>query len=220
MATKKAVSYIRVSTPGQGKSGLGLKAQRAMIHDYCKAHKVVLVKEYREVKSGEDHEKRPEVQKAINWCLHHPEFDLLVAAQSRLGRSEYFISGLIRSKVHFVNMENPTADNFAKHIQAAFDEKFLEDNRNNTKRSLQVKKAKGFKLGGNVKKMKRTLKRKRRAYLKKIKPTIRREHTRYKTERALAERLNRMRLKKLNGKRGGWHVSEVHGLLCDLSKLK
>jgi DNA invertase Pin-like site-specific DNA recombinase len=220
MALKKVVSYIRVSTPGQGKSGLGLLAQRAMINAYCKANKVLLVKEFREVKSGEDHEKRPEVQKAVNWCLRYPEFDLLIATQSRLGRSEFFISSLIRQKVHFVSMDNPTADTFTKHIQAACDEKFLEDNRNNTKRSLQAKRDKGFKFGGNVKKLIRTLKRKRRVYLKKIKRTIRREHKKYTTERALTERLNRMRLKKLNGKKGGWQVSEIHKMLCDLSLKK
>ncbi|WP_081144947.1 recombinase family protein [Niastella vici] len=217
---KKAVSYIRVSTPGQGKSGLGLLAQRAMIKAYCKANKILLVKEFREVKSGEDHEKRPEVLKAVNWCLLHPEFDLLAAAQSRLGRSEFFISSLIRQKVHFVSMDNPTADNFQKHIQAAYDEKFLEENRENTKRSLQAKRDKGYKFVGNVKKLIRTLKRKKRAYLKKIRYTIRREKKKYTTVRSLTERLNRLGLKKLNGKKRGWQASEVHGLLRDISQLK
>ncbi|THU41874.1 recombinase family protein [Niastella caeni] len=216
----KAISYIRVSTVGQGQSGLGLMAQRSMIANYCKAHKITLIKEFREIKSGEDHEKRPEVQKAVNWCLLYPDFLLLVATQSRLGRSVFFIASLIKKKVHFISIEQPTANDFQKQIQAAFDEKFLEDNRNNTKRSLQARREKGFKFGGNVKKLKRTLKRKKRAYLKRIKRTIRREQKKYKTQRDLTNRLNRMRLKKLNGKRGGWHVSEVHNILHDLSKLK
>jgi DNA invertase Pin-like site-specific DNA recombinase len=209
---EQAISYIRVSTLRQGKSGLGLIAQRRMISAFCKANNYVLLKEYREVKSGEDYEKRPEVQKAVKRCLDSG-CTLIVATQSRLGRSEYFISKLIRMKVDFISVDRPTADAFDKHVQAAFDERFLVDNSKNTRRSLAVRKAQGHKLGGNVKKMKRTVKKKRRAFLKRIKPIIRRAQKEHKTIRALTAYLNRKRLKKINGKKGGWNTSEVHLVL-------
>lgn len=216
---RKAVAYYRVSTDRQGKSGLGLSAQKRMIYQYCKANKIVLVKEYKEIKSGESDEKRPMVQKAITYCLQH-DMLLLVAKQSRLGRSVLFISGLIKRHLDFVSVDNPSANNLQKHIQAAFDEHYLDEVRSNTKLSLQAAIRKGKRLGGNPKKLIRTLRRQRKAYLRIIKPVFKKIQKEYSTVRDITNELNRLKVKTFRGKRGGWHVSTVHKTLTELSPNK
>jgi DNA invertase Pin-like site-specific DNA recombinase len=120
----------------------------------------------------------------------------------------------------FISVDNPTASKLQKHIQASFDQNVAEETSRNTKLSLAAAKKKGVTFGGNSKKRIRTLKRKKRIYLKKIRRIIRREQKKHTTLRDLTTRFNRIGLKKLNGKKGGWQVSEVHGLLHDLSSKK
>ena len=49
---RSAVSYIRVSKPKQGRSGLGLEAQQASIRSFCAQHGYSIEAEYREVETG------------------------------------------------------------------------------------------------------------------------------------------------------------------------
>jgi plasmid stability protein len=49
---RPAVSYIRVSKPKQGRSGLGLEAQQAAIRLFCAQHGYSIEAEYREVETG------------------------------------------------------------------------------------------------------------------------------------------------------------------------
>ena len=49
---RPAVSYIRVSKPKQGRSGLGLEAQQATIKAFCAQHGYRIEAEYREVETG------------------------------------------------------------------------------------------------------------------------------------------------------------------------
>jgi DNA invertase Pin-like site-specific DNA recombinase len=63
-----AVSYIRVSKPKQGRSGLGLEAQQAAIKTFCAQHGYKLEAEYREVETGKGAdalERRPELAAAM-----------------------------------------------------------------------------------------------------------------------------------------------------------
>jgi DNA invertase Pin-like site-specific DNA recombinase len=47
-----AISYLRVSTVSQGKSGLGLEAQRAAIQRFAEAEGIDLVAEHVEIETG------------------------------------------------------------------------------------------------------------------------------------------------------------------------
>lgn len=213
---RKGVAHVRVSTRRQGQSGLGLAAQQRIIKQYFKFNKIELVRVFVEIGSGRPR-KRPIAQKTIDYCRKQ-NLTLYVANQSRLARNIGFIYDLIESGFEWINVDGPSDDKLAKLFKALMDERAGDDISANTKNSLNSKK--GIKFGGNSKKRKRTLKRKRRKYLKRIMPTIRREQKTYTTVRALTDRLNHLRLKKLNGKRGGWHVSEVHGISCELSRVK
>jgi DNA invertase Pin-like site-specific DNA recombinase len=217
-AAKLGVTHLRVSSPGQKRSGLGIAAQRRILRLYFKANNIRLVKEFVEYGSGRPR-KRPKAQKTISYCRKY-EMHLYVTSQSRLARNVGFIYDLIESSFQYTYIENPTADKYTKLWQAIVDEKTGDDISTNTRNALVSAAKRGIRLGGNSKKRLRTLKRKKRAYLKRIKPTILREWKKCNSLRDLTNRLNRMRLKKLNGKRGGWHVSEVHSLLHDLSILK
>ena len=49
---RAAVSYIRVSKPKQGRSGLGLEAQQIAIRSFCQQHSYKIEAEYREVETS------------------------------------------------------------------------------------------------------------------------------------------------------------------------
>ena len=50
--TKPAVAYIRVSTQRQGRSGLGIEAQRGSIARFAEAEGYAVAQEFVEVESG------------------------------------------------------------------------------------------------------------------------------------------------------------------------
>jgi len=68
--TMKIVTYSRVSTDKQGRSGLGLEAQEEAIARYCEQHGAERVKDFVEVESGKKND-RPELQKAIRAAKQH-----------------------------------------------------------------------------------------------------------------------------------------------------
>src|ERR1700680_3867929 len=63
----KFVAYFRVSTDRQGKSGLGLDAQREAVMNYLNGGRWSLVDEFTEVESGKRAD-RPELEKALAAC--------------------------------------------------------------------------------------------------------------------------------------------------------
>jgi len=105
---RKFVSYLRVSTDKQGKSGLGLEAQRAAVENYLTGGQWRLVKEYVEVETGKN-DQRPQLRKA----LHHAKVTgatLVIAKLDRLSRNVAFIDNLQESKVRFVCADMPEAN--------------------------------------------------------------------------------------------------------------
>jgi len=117
MATGKFVSYLRVSTDKQGKSGLGLEAQRAAVSDYLNGGKWKLMGVYVEVETGKNDE-RPKLKQA----LHRAKVTgatLLIAKLDRLSRNMAFIANLQESKVKFVCADMPDANEFTIHLFAA-----------------------------------------------------------------------------------------------------
>ena len=91
----KFVAYYRVSTDKQGKSGLGLEAQRQAVLQFLDGGSWSLVGEFTEVESGKRNE-RPELHKALAACKRH-KAKLVIAKLDRLSRNLAFIATLMDS---------------------------------------------------------------------------------------------------------------------------
>jgi len=117
MATGKFIAYYRVSTKRQGRSGLGLEAQKNAVADYLNGGRWTLVDEVTEVESGRRND-RPELKRALALCRVYGA-RLVVAKMDRLSRNVHFLSGLMESKVPFVAADMPDANELTIHILAA-----------------------------------------------------------------------------------------------------
>jgi DNA invertase Pin-like site-specific DNA recombinase len=154
-----AVSYIRVSKPKQGRSGLGLEAQQATIRSFCAQHGYSIEAEYREVetaKGADALERRPELAAAMKHARKLAKggkarsAPIIIAKLDRLSRDVHFISGLMVQRIPFVVAElGPDVDPFMLHIHAAVAQKERERIAERTRDALAAAKARGRKLGNS-----------------------------------------------------------------------
>jgi DNA invertase Pin-like site-specific DNA recombinase len=117
MATGKFISYLRVSTDKQGRSGLGLEAQRQAVDDFLNGGSWTLLREYHEIETGK-HADRP----ALTEALHHCKITaatLVIAKLDRLSRDLEFIARLQKSGTRFVCTDMPEANELTIHLLAA-----------------------------------------------------------------------------------------------------
>jgi DNA invertase Pin-like site-specific DNA recombinase len=145
-----AVAYCRVSTSRQGRSGLGIEAQRAAIQRFAGAEGIEVIGEYVEIETGKGADaldRRPELAAALAQA-RKAKCPVLVSKLDRLSRDVHFISGLMTHRVPFVVTElGADADPFMLHLYAALAEKERALISARTKAALAVKKAQGVKLG-------------------------------------------------------------------------
>jgi DNA invertase Pin-like site-specific DNA recombinase len=143
----KYVAYLRVSTDRQGKSGLGLEAQRTAVHQFV-AHRrgEIIAPEYREIESGKVN-NRPELEKAMKRC-RLTGATLLVAKLDRLSRNAAFLMTLKDSGVPFVAADMPDANTLTIGVMASLAQHEREMISKRTKAALEAARAKGTKLGG------------------------------------------------------------------------
>ena len=199
----KFIAYYRVSTDKQGKSGLGLDAQRRAVLDYLDGGKWDLVYEFTEVETGKRAD-RPELAKAILACKKH-RARLIIAKLDRLSRNVAFISALMERKVDFVCCDNPTATKFTIHILAAVAEFEREAISKRTKEALAAAKAKGKRLG-NYQRIAEAKQKATTARAEAVRPAI--TSTLHLSATATAADLNRRNVPTANG--GKWHAMQVH----------
>src|ERR1700688_1243017 len=126
MSSTAVVTYIRVSTSQQGRSGLGIEAQRQALQQFAKAEGFELVREFVEVETGKGADaldRRPQL-KAPLAAARKQKCHVAVAKLDRLSRDVHFISGLMAHKVPFLVAElGPDVDPFVLHLFAALAEK-------------------------------------------------------------------------------------------------
>ncbi len=146
------VAYLRVSTGAQGRSGLGIEAQREALAHFCNAQGAALMREFVEVETGKGVDaldRRPQLAAALAEAdrLGCP---VLVAKLDRLSRDVAFIAALMARRVPFVVADlGPQADPFMLHIYAALAEQERRMIGARTKVALGAAKARGVKLGGD-----------------------------------------------------------------------
>ena len=144
------VSYVRVSTAQQGRSGLGIEAQRDALARFAAAEGLEIAAEFVEVETGKGSDaldRRPELAKALAKAraLKCP---VVVAKLDRLSRDVHFISGLMAHRVSFVVAElGKDVDPFVLHMYAALAEKERMLISGRTKVTLAAAKARGVHLG-------------------------------------------------------------------------
>jgi DNA invertase Pin-like site-specific DNA recombinase len=145
------VSYIRVSTSQQGRSGLGIEAQRSALAHFAESEGFEIVAEMVEVETGKGADaldRRPQLAAALAMARRH-RCSVAVAKLDRLSRDVHFISGLMAHRVPFLVAElGPDVDPFILHLFAALAEKERALIATRTKAALAAAKARGVKLGG------------------------------------------------------------------------
>jgi DNA invertase Pin-like site-specific DNA recombinase len=122
---QSAIAYTRVSTAEQGRSGLGLAAQRQAIGDFAKAEGITIAGWHEDVQTGKGSDalvQRPGLREALK-AAKAVKGPLIVAMLSRLARNSHFVTGLMEQRVRFIVTTMPKADAFTLQIYAALDEK-------------------------------------------------------------------------------------------------
>ena len=100
MSKRAVITYIRVSTSQQGRSGLGIEAQRQALYQFAKAEGLELTQEFVEVETGKGSDALAALAAAKRVKCH-----VAVAKLDRLSRDVHFISGLMAHRVPFVVTE-------------------------------------------------------------------------------------------------------------------
>lgn len=138
----KYAAYYRVSSPRQGKTGLGLDAQRHAVEAFLKGPPDYA---FTEVESGRNN-KRPELARALA-CCKATKSKLVIAKLDRLSRNATFLLTLRDSGTDFICVDMPQADRFTIGILALVAEKEAEMASQRTREALAQAKVRGTRLG-------------------------------------------------------------------------
>src|SRR3954469_18209365 len=145
-----AVAYYRVSTARQGRSGLGIEAQRAAVQRFAEAEGFELASEFVEVETGKGSDaldRRPQLAAALA-AGRGGRCPVVVAKLDRVSRDVAFIAGLMAQRVPFIVAElGVDADPVMLHLYAALAEKERRLIGERTRSALAARKAQGARLG-------------------------------------------------------------------------
>ena len=218
---QQVVIYLRVSTDRQGKSGLGMEAQREAVARFIAAEGLTVLGEFVEIETGKGSdalERRPQLRDALALARRN-KAAVVVAKLDRLSRDVAFIAGLMSHRVPFIVAElGADADPFMLHIYAvAQKERAMIADR--TRVALAAKKSQGARLGNptNLAEAQALGAAAGRAgadaFAANVLPVVRDlQAAGVVTVRAIAEALN---LRGIRTARGGeWHGSTVRNLLA------
>src|SRR4051812_5378665 len=221
--TGRFIAYYRVSTDKQGKSGLGLEAQRTAVMNYLNGGDWQVVAEFTEVESGKRSD-RPQLDAALKAARLH-RAAIVVSKVDRLTRSVAFLSKVLEAgvDVRFADLpqiEGPTGRFMLQQMASVAElEAGLISKR--TRDALAAAKARGRKLGGNrgVKLTEAARKAGRNAVARHadqraadIAPTIAElRECGVTTLRAIASELNARKIPTATG--GEWSATQVNRVL-------
>ncbi len=214
----KFVAYYRVSTAQQGRSGLGLDAQRESVLAYLDGGKWELLKEFTEVETGKGSnalDRRPVLKETIEFAKKH-KAKLLIAKLDRLSRNLHFITSLMESKVKFVAADMPDANELTLHIMAAlaqYERKMISDR---TRAALARAKANGKKLGNpNLKPDNEKRRIQAQAFAERLRPTLQAFKKQGMPQRAIVAELNTLGVQAPRG--GNWSLIQLQRVLGRLA---
>jgi DNA invertase Pin-like site-specific DNA recombinase len=219
---RAVIAYLRVSTAQQGRSGLGIEAQREAIARFVAAEGLELAGEHIEIETGKGSDaldRRPVLRDALAQA-RKLKASVVVAKLDRLSRDVAFISGLMAQRVPFIVAElGADADPFMLHVYAALAEKERAMIADRTRVALAQKKAAGAKLGNRTNLADaqamgaQAVRSTADAFAKNVLPVIRElKASGLTATRDIAEALSARGIRTARG--GVWHHSTVRNLLA------
>ncbi|MBM1222532.1 recombinase family protein [Ponticoccus sp. SC2-23] len=198
------VVYYRVSTERQGRSGLGLDAQRSMVERFLGPNDTLLA-EFTEIQSGK-RDDRQQLWKAIN-LVKKTKSKLLLPKLDRFSRKVSFISGIIDQGVELEVCEHPGVSTFFLHLLACFAEEERRQISERTRAALAEAKRRGVKLGQNGKRLAEQRAKDRLQFARQIKPHLDAAWADTASASEVARYFNQIGLPTANG--GRWHAQTV-----------
>jgi len=222
---KSIVAYVRVSTAQQGKSGLGIEAQREAIARFAETQGFTLAGEFIEIETGKGADaldRRPQLAAALARA-RKAKCPVIVAKLDRLSRDVAFISGLMVQRVPFIVAElGADVDPFMMHIYAAVAEKERKLISERTRAALAQKKAQGALLGNRTNlavaqaKGVAGIRAAADAFASNVLPVIQQiEASGASSYRGIADVLNARGVRTARG--GEWHATTVRNLMLRAS---
>jgi DNA invertase Pin-like site-specific DNA recombinase len=213
------VTYLRVSTDRQGKSGLGLEAQRKAVADYV-AGKGEILAEFVEIESGKKND-RPQLARALAEAKRAGAV-ILIAKLDRLARNVAFIANLLEAGVEIAAADMPQANRFLLHVMAAVAEHEAQAISDRTRAALAAAKARGVALGWSIPSRQEEQRKAARKgaeanaraadqHAANVLPVVHQIAEGGASLRQLAEELNARGIKTARG--GLWHAATVRNLL-------
>jgi DNA invertase Pin-like site-specific DNA recombinase len=219
--SRALIGYLRVSTGTQGRSGLGLEAQREALERFAETEGFDLVRIFTEVETGKGAdalERRPQLAAALAEARRQ-RCPVAVAKLDRLSRDVHFVSGLMAQRVPFLVAElGSDVDPFILHLFAALAEKERAMISTRTRAALAAAKARGVKLGGPKLRQARKIaleavRASAEHHAANVLPIIREvQRAGARTLRAVADALNARGVTTARG--GRWHAQTVANVLA------
>jgi DNA invertase Pin-like site-specific DNA recombinase len=219
--SRTLIGYVRVSTGAQGRSGLGIEAQREALQRFAETEGFEVTRVYTDIETGKGAdalERRPQLAAALAEARRQ-RCPVAVAKLDRLSRDVHFISGLMAQRVPFLVAElGPDVDPFILHLFAALAEKERSMISTRTRAALAAAKARGVKLGGpNLKQARKvaleTVHASAVRHAANVLPIIREvQRAGARTLRDVAEALNARGISTARG--GRWHAQTVANVLA------
>ncbi len=206
MGEQRFITYYRVSTDRQGRSGLGLDAQREAVAQFLAGRTATVIVEFVEIESG-GKSARPKLREALDACQRE-KATLLIAKLDRLAHSVAFISALMEAKTNFLAVDMPHASRRVLHVMAAFAEHEREMIRDRTKAALAAAKARGVRLGANGVALAQQHKAEATAHAVQLHPiVVAAIQAGARSTRQIADHLNAAGIPSRQG--GRWHPANV-----------
>ena len=214
----KFVSYYRVSTDRQGRSGLGLEAQKEAVQQRLNGGSWQLVAEFVEIESGK-RAKRPQLDAALAACMKH-KAKLVVAKLDRLSRNVAFLLKLIDSGVEVLFADLPELSGamgrFMLTTMASVAELEAGLISERTKAALKAAKARGVKLGRHgAEVLAPKYREEARQRAKELEPIIRDLQEKGYSRNRIAMELNKRKMP--TPRHGRWDHSSVRNVMRRLS---